>query len=159
MDDTAQNSQQAPVQPVSQTNTQPVGQSVPPVAVPSQPVSVSITPGKEQAPISVDSVEPNIAPVETLPEISVEVKEAGVEARDDKETLDLKLEDRKAGFSAENEATPIATAPTNMVQFPISEDEARTTSKGDTGKSITWLRAEILRQIKVMHQKLFSQKP
>ena len=124
-----------------------------PLSSSSQPVS--ITPGKEHAPVVVES---KIAPIESMPEIPAEVKEVGVEVVADKETIDLRAEDKKVGFSAQNEATPVSTTPSNTVQFPISKEEAEIiVSKKDTRKSLTWLAALIIRQAKIMHGKLFSQ--
>lgn len=111
MDDTNQNTQQ--------TNIQPQAQDQPVVT----PVS---TPQKEQQPV-VSPVSEFVKPSEAEPTIHPELAEVGVEKV--KEVPDLTLEDKKAGLSAAKESVPVSTAPSGLVQLPMTEEEARRTIK------------------------------
>lgn len=92
-----------------------------------QPVATPLSaPQKEQQPVASETSE-FIKPSEAEPIIHPELAEAGVEKV--KEVPDLTLEDKKAGLSAAKESVPVSTAPSGLVQLPMTEEEARQTIK------------------------------
>lgn len=128
MDDANQNTQLADTQPQA-----PGGGSV--VQQPAvTPVSV---PQKEQQPVS-SEVSEFVKPSEAEPVIHPELSEVGVEKV--KEVPDLTLEDKKAGLEPSSESVPVSTAPSGLVQLPMTEEEAlRTIKTTKASDSRHWL--------------------
>lgn len=112
MDDANQNVQPADTQPQVQ-GQQP---AVTPVSAPQ----------KEQQPVP-SEVSEFVKPSEAGPVIHPELREVGV--KEVTEVPDLTLEDKKAGLSAAKESVPVSTAPSGLVQLPMTEEEARHTIK------------------------------
>lgn len=129
MDDANQNAPQTNIK--SQTQDQPQVQGQQPVATPVG------TPQKEQQPVS-SEVSEFVKPSETEPVIHPELSEVGVEKV--KEVPELTLEDKKAGLSAAKESVPVSTAPSGLVQLPMTEEEAlRTIKTTNVSDSRHWL--------------------
>lgn len=96
-----------------------------------------------------------LAPSEIAPEIPKEVAEVGVEVSKDTEAPpDLTMHDAKMIEHAPVIA-PVPTQPSGVVQLPITEEKATETLKHkDTSKGITWLAESVIRQLKMMHEKV-----
>lgn len=141
MDDANQNAQLADTQPQVQGQ-----QSV------ATPVG---TPQKEQQPVP-SEVSEFVRPSEVEPTIHPELAEIGVEKV--KEVQDLTLEDKKAGLSAAKESVPVSTAPTGLVQLPMTEEEAKRTIKTTSpSESRHWL-AALVKKISKLFLKYGSNK-
>ena len=144
------NTSQQPVSPQVQTQVQTQDQNVP-VAQPVQPLPQAPTTAvhKEAEPFSTDEL---IKPSEPEPTLHEEVENAGVEAK--KEVPNLTLEDKKAGLTLAKESTPVTTQPTGITRIMTQEEAEKEAKNKKAGNSIVWLATLILRQFKVMHQKL-----
>lgn len=138
------NQSNQPVNPVASVQDQPSQQPVAPLV--STPVS---GPQKEAQPIQTGEapVAEVLKPSETMPVLSSEVKDAGVEVQ--KEHPELTLHDQKAGVQLAGDATPIPTQP-SQVQFVMPKEQAQELAKTHTSiwESIVWKIALILKQYK-----------
>lgn len=131
-------------QPVSSVQDQLSQQLVAP------PVSSSVSgPQKEAQPIQTGEapVAEVLKPSETMPVLSSEVKDAGVEVQ--KEHPELTLHDQKAGVQLAGDATPIPQQP-SQIQFVMPKQEAEELEKKRTSiwESLVWKIALILKQYK-----------
>lgn len=147
MDNPAQKTQNPSL--VTPAPVSPQQQPVPPV-----PVS-GIQKELQVGPISQPTTETLIKPTETEPVLSPEVSEAGVEAHD-YETIHLTEEQKKAGILPAKEATPMPTEPSGMVHLPMDPKKAHIVLKTHKkiADSIVWLALLVLKQVKMMHQKV-----
>lgn len=123
-----------------------------------QPTPVSL-PQKEKIIPEMGSVATAefVKPSEPEPVLSQEVKSAGVE--NVSEMPRLTNEDAKAGIQLAKEAVPPATEPTGIVELPMTEQEAKKVIKlhKKLADSLYWLGVEVLRQFRIIHQKIFIQ--
>lgn len=95
-----------------------------------------------------------LTPSEKAPELPKEVEDAGVEVSKNHEVPDLTMHDKNFIDHAPSIA-PVPTQPSGMVQLPLTEEKATETLKHkDSSKGITWLAESVLRQLKIMHEKM-----
>lgn len=102
----------------AQTQASVPSESVVQQPAPVAPMGAVSGPNKETSPLTRSS-EPLIRPSEEEPQLSSEVKEAGVEVSPNPEVPNLTYEDKKAGLSHAKESTPVATEPSGLVQAPF----------------------------------------
>lgn len=156
--------QNDPIQPPVNQPQQPVSQ---PVAVPQPPQvqqpAVPVSPASQGGPVGSVNKEFGPTAVSTHevmtpagehvePQVSPEVKEAGVVAV--KEVPDLTLHDQKAGVHLSKESVPHPTSPSGMVSYPMTEGEAKEVLKHKNARSAWyWAAVAVLKQI---HKKLLN---
>lgn len=137
-----------------------VQQQVQAPVVPSVPASPPLQQGgpvgsvhKEFGPTAVSTheiMQPAGEHVE--PQLAPEVREVGVQAV--KEVPDLTLHDKKSGIQVAKESTPHPTGPTGVVNYVMSEEEAKEEVKHkDVSRSWYWAAVAVLKQI---HKKLIK---
>lgn len=151
MDNSAQKTQSPSlVTPAPAPSQQPPQQQ----AVQPMPVS-GIQKELQVGPISQPTTETLIKPTETEPMLTPEVSEIGVEAHDH-ETIRLTEEQKKAGILPAKEATPVPTEPSGMVHLPMAPQQAHIIlqTHKKISDSIVWLALLVLKQVKMMHQKM-----
>lgn len=141
-----------------------------------QPQPVSPQPAVQKSQSEVENVQVQTAPVshskeaeagltsaseeiiklsEVEPQLHPEVQEAGVEVVSD--LPKLTEEHEKLGVKLSKESAPAKTEPTGEVKLPMTQTQAKNLAKNSSiSDSVRWLAEEVLRQIKVMHQKLRS---
>lgn len=158
MDDVNQQSQQNQIQQAQQQTVAPPQQNVSVAQPIGTPLPTPRPALKEQMPAVPVMTEaaPLIAPSETEPEIVKELADIGVEKVSHTPTI---TEDHKnAGLELAKESVPVTTAPSGMIQLPITEEEAVKTVKfhKKISDSIVWLAMIILRQIKIAHQRVIN---
>ncbi len=129
----------------------PVSQQPPPVA-PAQPVG---SVAKEHVPVSSQKIESFIEPngAETQPEVSVELKEHGVEAVADSEKPKLTEHHKNIGLRPAKESVPAPTQVTSSsyIKLPMTEEEAqkiiKTTSIKDSKHWLAVLIEKVYKQL------------
>jgi hypothetical protein len=84
-----------------------------------------------------------VVPSEVEPQISEEVKEAGVEIRAEFPTLSD--EHISAGINPALENTPVKTEPSDNISLPMTKEEAKSNAKGNISDSKTWLSRLVFR--------------
>lgn len=103
------------------------------------------TPQKEQEPVGY------IEKVEKQPEIPPEVAQVGVKSVSDQ--VVFKKEDKEAGLEPAKAEVPAATEPDGFVTLPLTEEEAKKSSRGSVAEAIVWLAQFVLRQFKLRRVK------
>lgn len=103
---------------------------------------------KEAEPIA--ATEPLIIPSETEPRLHPEVEAAGVEIVNEKPKITE--EHLKVGLNHAKESTSVKVEPSDRIQYPISESDAKKALKvhQKVKKSIAWLALSVLRQIAIV---------
>lgn len=92
--------------------------------------------------------------------LSPEVKEAGVTAIPNPEQVDIDPEVKAAGVTPEKTAVPVQTTPSNKIQLPMTEEEAKKTIKSHPAVDAAYgFGIEVLKQLKRLHKGLFNQTP
>lgn len=120
---------------------------------------IQALPQKEQESVLVSSgagsVE-GIRPSEPEPVIHPELTKVGVEKVTEFPTLTI--EQKKIGITLAKEAVPVSTIPTGTVQLPLTQQQAKKIVgfHKKVSESIVWLATLVLRQVKIMHQKVAS---
>jgi hypothetical protein len=126
----------------------------PPVATPTPspfpPASPTSVPTKEHAPIP--TVDVQVQEVTKGPEISQELKEAGVEEGADAKEHELPEEVKKAGVMPAKESTPVVSGamPAQVLTLPMTYEEAILEEKKEKSpkNARSWKIKEILRELK-----------
>lgn len=137
-------------------NTPPVAQNdqmqTQPTVAPVQPVAPVGSVNKETGPIDVGKTKINeLSPSspEVSHEISQELKDIGVE--ENKDRPDLTFEHKEMGIEHAGPYVPVSTSPSNLIQYPMSEEEIadklKTGQNDDSGK---WLAGLVHKIMKVM---------
>lgn len=105
-------------------------------------------PKKEQEPVPVAGS--YIEKTERKPEIPPEVAKVGVVP-----VLGptLKKEDKEAGLTPAKAEVPVGTQPEGLVTLPLTEEEAKKSSRGSVADAVVWLANFILRQFKILKMK------
>lgn len=156
MDDTAQNIQS----PSSGAPPAPQPQTTPPV----QPAQAPQTPvgsvAKEHELPIAPQPESYVQPTEVAPVLHEEVEKAGVEVTPLHEPPVISEEAKKAGLTHAKEATPVSTQPSGMVKLPMDPKQAHIIlqTHKKISESVVWLAMLIIRQVKMMHQKVAGDK-
>lgn len=100
-------------------------------------------PQKEQEPVATSYIEK----VEKQPEIPPEVARVGVKPVSDQ--VVFKKEDKDAGLAPAKAEVPVASEPDGLVTLPLTEEEAKKSSRGSVADAIVWLAQFVLRQFKL----------
>jgi hypothetical protein len=99
---------------------------------------------------------PTVAPAERSLELHPKLQEAGVEAID-RERPTISPAMQQAGVMHASAAAPVITTPTGSVQLPMTEAEAQGVQKtASIYDSIKWRGLFMLRQFKLLHQKVMN---
>lgn len=139
-------SQQA-TQPVQTSQTQHEEKKE---EIPAAPVSAPSKEGGPAAPVSTEKlVVPSLEKVEVAPEL----KEIGVEAKD--EVPELTPEDAQAGIVHAKESTPVVVAEEPSIKLPMSQQQAQQIVKlhKKVKDSLFWFAMLILRQWQISERK------
>ena len=128
------------------TTVAPTDQSVPTQNPPVQPVAQqpvsSIGGSKEHAPVPARTEYVSPAPVETIPQISQELKDLGIEESPDTHKPDVPPDVRQMGVTPVKTATPVTLTPQDQVTLPtpVSYQQAVSNLKSHKAdESISWL--------------------
>lgn len=139
--------QQLPSQPEDLPATRQEKKEEVPVAPasglsPAEPISA---PSKESGPAQVTS-EKLVVPSQEKMQVSSELQEIGIEAKDDMPKLTP--EDAQAGIVHAKEATPVVMTDQPSIQLPMSQQQAQQTVKmhKKVKDSLFWFAMLILRQ-------------
>lgn len=114
---------------------------------PKQPVSG--LPNKEHAPLS-EHVQIT-DPIESQPEVDQELKEAGVDARQDEARLDITREQQMTGVNHAPYSSPVSPhIEEPKAEFPMQYETAEEEiKKGSVWNSLRWLATLVVKQMKI----------
>lgn len=90
--------------------------------------------------------------VERAPELTAEVKKAGVEHVEGE--IQLTPQDKKVGMEAAAEAVPLTTSSVGTVSLSLTDDQIQKALHQKITESILWLATWCLRQLQLLHHKL-----
>ncbi|MBI4079025.1 MAG: hypothetical protein HY429_01880 [Candidatus Levybacteria bacterium] len=104
------------------------------------------------------SSETLLTPVETKPALSPEVEKAGVEVPLEHEPPQIPHEAQEAGLAHAKESAPLPTTPSETLVLPMDPKQAHIILKTHKkiSDSIVWLAMLVLRQVKMMHEKVIG---
>ena len=148
MDDQNQQISDSQSNPQQATDDQNNGSTlVTPVSVPQKEFEAIPSPLNNQEVVK---------PTELEPKLNQEVKEAGVEVVSEKPVLDHKH--GEIGVIHSHESITVQTEPSGIVQLPMTAQQAQNIIKTHKGiaDSIVWLAVLVLRQIKIMRNKVIN---
>jgi len=151
MDDRSAQSSQKQYGDEQQTNGNQTNQQVP-QSQPSAPVAsspqqpVSSVPHKEHAPLT-EHVKVS-DPVESQPELHAEVKEFGMDAKQDEAHLELTRQQQKLGMSHSPSSLPVTPhVNEEKPEFSMTDEEVTTNLKAPVWNPIRWF-ATLIRKEK-----------
>lgn len=107
------------------------------------------TPKKEQEPRQ-GGAGSYIEKVERKPELPPEVIKVGIAPVSGPT---LKKEDKEIGLVETGENISVRTQPEGLVTLPLTEEEAKKSSRGSVSDAIVWLANFVLRQFKILKTK------
>jgi len=115
---------------------------------PVQPVVPAGSINKEAGPVSAADAE-FIKPTDTEPQLSPELKESGIEVKNDKPNLTF--EHKELGLDHAGSNITVSTQPTAPIKLPMSEkeiaDKLKTGQDDDSGKWLAGLIQKIMKAI------------
>lgn len=123
--------------------------------IPTPPNAIS-GPMREFGPSISTTTAEFVKPTEAAPEVPQDAKEAGVEVSPNTDQPNISPQVQKlTGLQPVNDAVPVPTAPSDMIELPIPEAEAAQMVKTkNVLDSIRWLATLVVQQAKRAHGQL-----